>query len=52
MTPARGGRCDEESGHFLQLVVEELGVHANQLHGCRNEILKGAAAFFACEVVA
>jgi transposase-like protein len=40
----------EESGRSLQSVAEELGVHANQLRGCRNELLKRAAAFFAREV--
>ena len=34
----------EESGRSLQSVAEELGVHANQLRGWRNEILAAGTA--------
>jgi transposase len=32
-------RLEEESGRSLQAVAEELGIHANQLRGWRNERL-------------
>ena len=34
----------EESGRSLQAVAEELGVHANQLRGWRNEQLAAGSA--------
>jgi transposase len=34
----------EESGRSLQAVAEELGVHANQLRGWRNEHLAAGSA--------
>ena len=37
-------RLLEESGRPLQVVAEELGVHANQLRGWRNERLAAGSA--------
>src|ERR687898_2864760 len=37
-------RLLEESGRSLQAVAEELGVHANQLRGWRNEHLAAGSA--------
>ena len=37
-------RLLEESGRPLQAVAEELGVHANQLRGWRNERLAAGSA--------
>ena len=37
-------RLLEESGRPLQAVAEELGVHANQLRGWRNEHLAAGSA--------
>ena len=41
---AEAVRLLEESGRPLQAVAEELGVHANQLRGWRNEHLAAGSA--------